>query len=140
MPRERGRNLSNPPGPPLCFENPPAKPNFRSCTAVWRSDLKRTIRRRSCSIIRDTFVSNICAIAHVERHGEPTEATYTSQPRHDAAKSEPLEKTLAQKQLVIEKHVKMATAKSSSDLTCGEGMSVCTPRAGAFESVAVLGV
>ena len=34
----------------------------------------------------------------------------------------------------------MATVKSSSDLTCGEGMNVCTPRAGAFESMAVLGV
>ena len=78
-------------------------------------------------------MSNICA-----RHGEPTEVTHTPQPRHDAARSEPLVKKLVpKKQLVIEKHAMMATAKSSSDLTRVEVMSVCTPRAGAFDSVAV---
>ena len=66
--------------------------------------------------------------------------TYTSQPRHDAAKSEPLEKNSCPKAVGIQKARHAGNCESSSDLTHGEGMRVCTPRAGAFESVAVLGV
>ena len=84
------------------------------CTYVSRS-----LRHRNCGKTRRTNRSNL---------------------RRDAERTEPPIKPLAQKTLGIKKHVDMATATSSSDLTCGQGLRICTPRACAFESPVVLGV
>ena len=120
----------------LCMEHALAKPKFRSCTAGWRSKQKRTIRPRSCSLIRSAYVST--SLRH--RNCGKTRRTNRSNLRRDAERTEPPIKPLAQKTLGIKKHVDMETATSSSDLTCGQGLRICTPRAGAFESLVVLGV